>query len=216
MTMQTQILGRTGTQASPSGQYAPIALTPDGRQYTDASKYARGRAGRLFVASSLTGGIALIVAATTGNHPTLWNPLGSGRVLNVLRLSIGYVSGNNAPGSLAWHVTTPAGAAAATASPILTFTQVAVQSAVAGGAVDSRAMWAPAINTFTAVPAYFRPTGISLFTGVAATATQPFLVQEEYDGSLQIDPGAALSLVTVQATTTALLRVAILFEEVDA
>ena len=43
----------------------------------------------------------------------------------------------------------------------------------------------------------------------------PFPWREYYDGDNLIMPGTALSLVTVQATTTALLRYTILFEEVD-
>lgn len=212
---QQQILMRTGTQVSPEGLYAPPALSPDGIQFTDGSKYARGKEGRLFVAASLTGGIALIVSATTGNHPTLFNPEGSGRILNVLGLKLAYVSGTNAPGSLAWNVTADAGAAAATGSAIKTFTKVAVASARAGGPVDSKALWAPAINTFTAAPVYYRPTGLSLLTGAAATAVAPYTMAEDYDGDLQVAPGTAISLVTVQATTTSLYRVMVLFEEID-
>ena len=215
MTTQQQILGRTGTQVTPDGVFAPPALTPDGILYSDGSKYVRGKAGRLFVATSATGGIALIVSATTGGHPTLFNPLGSGRILNVLKLSLAYVSGNNAPGSLAWNVTEGAGAQAATAAAIKTATKVDVVSARAGGLVDSKAIWSPTTNTFTAAPTFYRPTDLSLFTGVAATAVAPFKMSEEYDGDLQVAPGTAISLVSVQSTTTSLFRVGILFEEID-
>lgn len=215
MTEAVQILGRTGTQKTPDGVYAPIALTPDGMAHVDGSKYARAKAGRLLVATSATGGIALIVAGTAGGHPTLFNPLGSGRVLNVLRLSLAYVSGNNAPGSFAWNFTADAGAAAATGAAIKTATKVAVLSARAGGDVDSKAIWAPTVNTFTSAPVFWRPTGLSLFTGVASTAVAPFKMTEDYDGDLQVAPGTSISLVTVQATTTALFRVMVLFEEID-
>lgn len=186
-------------------------LAPDkhGKYYDVARK------GRLFVASSLTAGIALIVAATTGNHPTLWNPLGSGRILSIRKLQLAYVSGANAPGSLAWNVTEDAGAQVGTGGPILTFTKVAVRNALAGGPVDSKGLWSPAISTYTAAPAYHRPTGISLFTGAAATAVAPFVLEEEYDGDNLIMPGTALSLVTQQATTTALFRITVLVEEID-
>ncbi len=114
--------------------------------------YDSARRGRLFVATSATGGIALIVAATTGGHPTLWNPEGSGRILSIISLGLGYVSGNNAPGSLAWNHTERAGVAPATASPILTATRVNVLSGMAGGPVGSKAYWSPTVNTFTAAP----------------------------------------------------------------
>ena len=177
--------------------------------------YYAAKRGRLFIATSLTGGIALVVAATTGNHPTLWNPAGSGRNISIKRLTLGYVSGNNAPGSLAWNITKDAGSVVATGGAIETFTHVDVQSAMGGGAVDSVAKWAPAICTFAVAPALYYTSGISLFTGVAATAVAPFPLEEDYDGMLNIKPGNALSLVTVQATTTSLLRVTVIFEEID-
>ena len=177
--------------------------------------YTMSKKGRLFVATSATGGIALIVSATTGGHPTLWNPQGSGRILSIRKLLLGYVSGNNAPGSLAWNVTESAGNQPATAAAIPTATKVAVVSSMAGGAVDSKAWWSPTTNTFTAAPVFYRPASLSLFTGVSATAVAPFVWGEEYDGDLNISQGTALSLVTVQATTTSLFRVTVVFEEID-
>lgn len=215
MAEQIQVLGRTGTQTAPEGQYAPLALGTDGRLLTRGGDYDVANRGRLFVATSATGGIALIAAATGGGHPTLWNPYSSGRIISIRKLLLGYVSGNNAPGSLAWNITENAGSAPATGAAIPTATRVGVVSAKAGGLVDSKAWWSPTTNTFTAAPAFYRPTGLSLFTGVAATAVAPFQMQESYDGDLLIAPGTALSLVSQQATTTALFRVGIVFEEID-
>ena len=175
--------------------------------------YYAAKNNRLYVATSATGGIALIVAAAAGGHPTLWNPQGSGRVLSIRRLLLGYVSGANAPGSLAWNITENAGDSPATAGAIPTATKVAVVNALAGGPVSSKAWWSPTTNTFTAIPVYYRPTNLSLFTGAAATAVAPFTLGEEYDDDLMIAEGTALSLVAQQATTTALFRVTILFEE---
>ena len=177
--------------------------------------YLAARKGRMFVATSATGGIALIVAATTGGHPTLWNPHGSGRILSVKKLVLAYGSGTNAPGSLAWNIVERAGANEATGATIPTATRVAVVSAMAGGPVDSKAIWSPTTNTFTAAPGYYRPTNLSLFTGAAATAVPPFTLHEDYDGDLLIAPGTALCLVAQQTTTTSLFRITVLFEEVD-
>ena len=177
--------------------------------------YDQAQDNRVYVGTSLTAGIALIVAATSGNHPTLWNPAGSGRVVSLISLHLAYISGANAPGSLAWNHTLDAGAQVGTAGAILTGTKVAVQNANIGGPVGSKAIWMPAINTYTAAPVDGRPIGLSLFTGLAATATIPFPLIERYDGDLTMQPGTALSLVTVNATTTALFRVTVVYEEVD-
>ena len=200
-----------------AGPESPV-LGDERQQYFDqlhGKYYAMQKKGRLFVATSLTGGIALIVSATTGGHPTLWNPAGSGRIISVQKLALGYVSGNNAPGSLAWNIVENAGAGIATGAVIPTATRVEVESARAGGAVDSKAYWSPATNTFTVAPAFYRACNLSLFTGVAATAVAPFTLTEEYDGDLEISAGTALCLVAQQATTTSLFRVTVMFEEYD-
>lgn len=176
--------------------------------------YAATRADRVYVGTSATGGIAIIAAATTGGHPTLFNPLGSGRTLSLRRLRLGYVSGNNAPTSLSWNITEGAGSQPATGSAILTATKVAVVNARAGGPVNSKAWWSPTTNTFTAAPTFWVPTSLSLFTGVAATAVAPFVWGEDYDGELQVAEGTAISLVTQAATTTALFRVSVVWEEI--
>lgn len=173
------------------------------------------RRGRLFLATSAQAGIALIVAATTGGHPTLWNPLGSRRVLSIRRLDLSWLSGNNAPTGLEWDSTLNAGSQVATGAPILTATKVAVLNANGGDAVDSKAIWSPTTNTFTAAPAFYYPAGISLFTGIGTTAVAPFVLSQEYGGALRIPPGTALSLCSRAATTTALFQVGIVFEEED-
>lgn len=170
--------------------------------------------GNVFYGATASAGIALIVPATTGNHPTLWNPQGSGVTLSLVRLALSYVSGNNAPTAIEWASTLTTGSQAATGSPILTFTKVTPSPALVGGTGVSKAYWAPAVNTYTAAPAFIAPTGLSLFTGVAATAVAPFTMIVDYDGHLGVAPGAAISLCTQAATTTALFQVAVFWEEI--
>lgn len=186
-------------------------------QQAHGKYYEASRSGRLIVGANASAGIAIIAAASGGGHPTLFNPAGSRRVLSLVSLALAYVSGNNAPGSLAWNYTKKAGSQAATgiSNPILTATKVDVESTMLGGPVDSKAIWAPTVNTFTAAPTYGRPIKLSLFTGVAATAVAPFIWGEDYDGAFNIAPGNAISLVTVQSSTTSLFRVTLVWEEID-
>lgn len=179
-----------------------------GKYYEQASR------GRVFCGVTASTGIALIVPATTGNHPTLWNPLGSGVNINLIRLELSYVSGNNAPTAIEWAQTTSTGNTVATGAPIATFTGVAPVNAMLGGLATSNVRWAPAVNTYTAAPVFVRPTGLSLFTGVAATAVAPFSMIVNYDGDFGIAPGVAISLCTQAATSTALFQVSVVWEEV--
>ena len=215
--MAIQALGRVGPQKRFDGDDTPPREGNEGQLIVSqlhGKHYESAMRGNMYIGNSAATGIALIVAATTGGHPTLWNPTGSGVNLSILKLELGYVSGNNAPGSLVWAITERAGAQQATAGAILTATKVAAQPAVFGGPSRSKAIWSPTTNTFTAAPAVARSTGLSLFTGVAATAVAPFPMIADYDGDFVIAPDTAVSLCSIQATTTSLLLVSVLWEEI--
>ncbi|KKL87922.1 hypothetical protein LCGC14_1929840, partial [marine sediment metagenome] len=168
-----------------------------------------------FYGSTAAAGIALIVPATTGNHPTLWNPEGSGINASIIKLELGYVSGNNAPTSLEWAVVKNTGSTKATGAPVVTFTDVAVEPCLVGSGISPKALWAPAVNTYTAAPVISRTAGISLFTGLATTATIPFPLKVDYNGDFVLSPGTTASLCSVGATTTALFVVTVTWEEVS-
>lgn len=176
--------------------------------------YAAAVEGRRFLAVSASGGIALIVPAAGGGHPTLWNPRGSKVNLFIRRLVLSWVSGANAPGAVEWALTTAAGAQASTgaSTAILTATAVAVTNVITGGPVNTQAIWSPTTNTFTAAPVFLRPAGISLFTGIGATAVAPFKLEAEYD-DFGVGPDTAVSLCFQTTTTTAVFQVAITFDE---
>jgi hypothetical protein len=53
-----------------------------------------------------------------------------------------------------------------------------------------------------------------LFTGVAATATAPFVLRAEYAGDFVLSPGNAASLCYQTTTTTALFQVTVSWEEI--
>lgn len=204
-TYQDGLTGDDADRTSRDG--AKVITQAHGRYVEQATR------NRVFFGVSASAGIALIVPATTGNHPTLWNPSDSGRHLSIIRLELSYVSGNNAPTAIEWAATPATGAAAATGAAILTFTRVAPVGVV-GGNLDNKGLWAPTVNTYTAAPVYLRPTGLSLFTGVAATAVAPFALRAEYDGDFIVSPGNAISLCTQAATTTALFQVCVTWEEI--
>lgn len=177
--------------------------------------YEQAVRGRAYFGSSASGGIAIIAPAGGGGHPTLWNPLGSGRNVSIIRLELSYVSGANAPGAMEWAVTKNTGGTIGTGAPIASGTRVASEPCLVGGQNDSIAWWLPTANTFTTAPVFFRAAGISLFTGVAATAVAPFVLRAEYDGDFVLAPGSAASLCYQAATTTALFQVTVSWEEVS-
>ena len=167
-----------------------------------------------FTGTSASGGIALILPATTGGHPTLWNPSDSDVLVHVRLLELSYVSGNNAPTAVEWASVVNTGASVATGAPIATATLVAPVGVLGYGA-DNRAKWSPTTNTFTAAPVFLRPSGLSLFTGVASTAVAPFPLRAAYEqNDFVLAPGTAVSLCTQASTTTALFQVGVTWEEI--
>ena len=155
-----------------------------------------------------TPGQALLLSATTGNVPTIWNPAGSGRIAYVLQLSLAWLSGANVAGSVLLALTPNTGSAIGTGNPIVTFTQVAQVSA-GNPAANSVLRFSPSANTFTAAPTVIANTGFNL------AATQPTgLLQQDYDGAIAIYPGNAISLVYSVTTSTALFYATALISEV--
>jgi len=168
-----------------------------------------------FTGSSASTGIALIVPATTGGHPTLWNPANSDVYVHVRRLSLSYVSGNNAPGAIEWAAVENAGSTHGTGAPIATATLVAAVQRLGEGS-SAKAKWSPTTNTFTAAPVFTRAAGLSLFTGVAATAVAPFPLMAFYEqDEFVLAPGVAICLCSQMSTTTALFQVSVTWEEID-
>lgn len=180
-----------------------IVAESHGKWYEAASR------GTVFHATTLTAGIALIVSATTGNHPTLWNPNSVGSFnAELVKIVAARVSGTDAPGAWYWCLTAPAGAAIATGGPIATFTNVAPLSGLTGvGAADAIMRWAPSINTYTVAPPFYAPVGVTMYTGTVAAVIAELQLVIEYDGDLIVGPNSALSLTTQVATSTALYAI---------
>ena len=181
-------------------------------------KYYEGlMRGKIFHATTLTAGIALIVSATSGNHPTLWNPTAApGSNAELLKLTLARVSGTDAPGALYWCSTIGAGSTVATAGPIATFTYLTNPplNALAGGTPSSDPLmrWAGSVCTFTAAPVFWAPAGITLFTGTMAAVIAEIAIAIDYDGEMGVAPGSALSLTTQAATTTALYAADLIYQ----
>lgn len=213
----TALVGLVGTQTKSDGTEGYVRLSKGGQLITSdlhGKYYEQTARGNVYLGRSASTGIAIIVPATGGGHPTLWNPLGSGVNLSLICLELSYVSGNHAPGAFEWAYTANAGAAAATGSPIATATLVASTPMLVGSGNVGAGLWSPTTNTFTVAPTFFRPIGIGLHTGVAATAINPSRIREYYDGDLVLAPGTALSLCYQTTTTTALFQVGVVWEEV--
>lgn len=201
----------------PAGQWLNVAGGPSGEMLVGTARAPYANAlcnGRVFFGVSAVAGLALITTATTGGHPTLWNPAGSGVNLAIISLELSQIDGTNAVGSLGWYKTANAGSTFGTGSPIATFTNVAPSPALVGGTGVSKALWAPTTNTFTAAPAYHCNIPLNLWPVTVATALTGAIYQIPYNGAFGIAPSTALSICSIAATTTSKFVVRVTWEEV--
>lgn len=204
-----------GVQQRSDGDYRHISTTNNGALHVQqfGGKYAeQARRGYLFNATVKTAA-AFLISATTGNCPTLWNPSGSNKILYVNKLLVNFLSGTTTISSLQWMITKNAGSALGTAAPIVTFTEQTIEPAIGGAQFASQMKFAPAVCTFTAAPAFFASAGIS-FGAVAPTNGGCSSECVDYDGSIAVMPGNALSLCSSVTTTTSLWFASIMFSEV--
>lgn len=191
---QTIPYGQAGNQRG--GAFGETVTASYGGKYQQLAKD-----GLLFNYTVKTAA-ALLLSATTGNVPTIWNPSGSGKVVYLCKLMVNFLSGTTTISSLQWMVTKNAGSAIGTAAPIVTFTNQAPEPAIAGAPFVSAMLFSPAVSTYTAAPAFYASSGINL--GAVSPSAGSGNYDEDYDGAIAIYPGTALSLCSSVTTTTSL------------
>lgn len=146
---------------------------------------------------------AFVLSATTGGHPTLINPSGSGKVFVPNRYVCSFVSGTTVIGSVLIAQTLNCGGGPATGAAILTATKVSATVPYVGGPVGQSVMyWSPTTNTFTAAPTVISATTINF--GAADPTNSGFDHQHLFDGTLAVYPGNAISFTYSVTTSTAL------------
>ncbi len=190
----TNLSDNTASQLR-GGNFGELIVNTLGGQYAEAT-----RRGQMFM-YGVAAAAALLLPATTGNHPTVWNPAGSNTIFVPVALRMSFVSGTTTISSVILNITKNAGSTIAATAPIVTFTNVAPQNALVGSGAVSKMYFAPAVCTFVAAPAFLCATGINLG---AAAPTTPGPYEMLFDGSLQIMPGNALSICASVTTTTSL------------
>lgn len=153
---------------------------------------------------------ALILTATTGNSPTVFNPLGSGVVFIPIALKISWISGTTVIGSVVICETLNAGSSQATAGAILTFTKVAAENALRGSGKSSRVFWSPSVSTYTAAPTARYATGINLAPADPVSGFNAFC---EFNDHLAYMPGTAMSVCYSVTTSTALFQITLIGAE---
>jgi len=156
--------------------------------------------GNLFHATVGTAGVALAVAGTTAGI-ALANPAGSGRLVSLVRVTFGLVSGTLVVGTIMHGVNTNLIAAPVTGTAL-----VPIPGRIGSG-------FQPSAKAFVTATLPVAQTPLRPFANKAATP--PFgLYSEDVDGQMILEQGATWSLFVVGADTTPLEIVGVTWEEV--
>jgi len=162
--------------------------------------------GNIFMASTAVGGVAPGTALSTTPPLDIHNPDGSGVLVSILDIYVGYVSGTLGAGSLVHSRTVQ------TAVPT-TGTTLTIQNAKLGAAAGSAT--AGEGRTVAATPTIIRPSGIILGASLATTAALPVLMHEHVGGSIVIPENDDWSLEGVAAGgSTPLLILSVVWQEI--
>ena len=169
--------------------------------------YEQTMRGNAFVYATAAAGVTL-AAPTTSTVPIIWNPSGSGKILIITKVAVGYVSATSSAGNIIYCTFLNCGAQVGTAAPFVSLTQVAGVNLLIGGGNQSVMRFAPTTVSMTTGPTYLCPMGVSMVAQTAATANNPWTMIDEVDGRIIITPGNAFA-VAANAAVAMVASVAI-------
>lgn len=199
---------QVGPGNAADGAKIPARLGKDGAVMVQSAHGALQEAairGALFHAMTAATGVAPGTAIGTAAAFALANPEGSGKLLVVHELLLGYISGTLGAGV----VVACGGTKSFTA---VTGTAIAPQGGKIGAAPGVGKAFTTA--TLPAAPAGIRPV-FNLGAFVATEASVPGMLAAKIDGAIVVPPGCSLSLQGVAAAgTTPLVVLGAVWEEI--
>ena len=150
------------------------------------------RRGKIFTGNVAAAGVVLPIYSGTTQQWGLWNPVGSGVDLVLLRLAIGYVDTTGAAGELVLGYLPNAPAAIGTGLAITAFTETTSINAYLGGGFTSKAKFGQGATLTVTAPSVLRHLGLNqtVLTAATATGTQ-WLSRIEFEGDIILTPGTA-------------------------
>ena len=161
--------------------------------------------GKIFEACNAVAGVAPGTAFSTTPPMTIWNPPNSGVFLNILKISMGYVSGTLGAGSIAYGYTIGQSTAPSTGTALTPVCTLLGAPAGQGKAYTG--------STITAAPSILR-TGFTIGAFVGG-ANPPVTTADVIDGAISVPPGTCFSVQGIAtAGTSPLAMFSVAWEEV--
>jgi len=206
---QVIITGRSGPANVPEGGSDVIRLTRCGGVLTQGAGpyyYEPSRLGRIFTASNAVAGVAPGTALSTTPPICIWNPLGSGINLSILKASLGYVSGTLGAGSIVFAYNPGQTIAPTTGTELIPVNNLIGQARGTGRAFTG--------STIGAAGLIIRPFCF-LGAALATTVNFPASVTELVDGEFTVGPGMCFIMQGVTAAgSTPLVIFGISWQEI--
>lgn len=209
----TNVSGTDGSVYDQIGGKQGEGIVTDlhGKYYTQTYR------GNVFYVSTVAAGLAIPISSTTAPTVALWNPAGSGKNAELIRVTLGYASGTSVATPIGLMFALNAGNTVATGAVFTAFNRSVLNTNLFNGllgAGDTSAMNASANGTITLTAA---GTWLMTLFGesalIATTAMNPYAVTHEFDGTVIIPPGVAVWLAGT-AATGALLTQTLMWAEV--
>jgi hypothetical protein len=176
--------GRVGPQPAADGAAQKVRLGRTGCVSVGSAHgdyYEASSRGNVFSGNTAAAGVAPGTAFSTTPPWALWNPTSSGKTLNLLLVSLGYVSGTLGAGTISFGLV--AGQALAPTGG----TELVPQCNLLNNSRGSGRVFQG--STLAATPTLLRPF-CSMGPALATTAAFPFMVKDLLDGEFSVPPGS--------------------------
>ena len=165
--------------------------------------YHPTRAGNVFYLATAAAGTVVPVQATNlVSTFTLWNPLGSGKNIELIRYSYGVLNATTVVSDISMYVQPGVGQTVAAPG---TLTLLAIRSAAGAGATPTIASVCTGYSAATLVNVVgtnlFRGPTMTSFGAVTSTADAP--INYDFDGTFIMPPGTLITMAGTAAQTQA-------------
>ena len=155
--------------------------------------YSLARQGKVFTGNVAAAGVVLPIYSGTTQQVGLWNPVGSGIDVILLKLALTYIDSTGAAGGYVLGYLANAPAAVGTGLAITAFTETAAVSNYPGGGYSALAKFGQGATLTVTAPAIKRHLALNqnAFTA-AGTGQMAYRNEITFDGEEVLTPGTAI------------------------
>jgi hypothetical protein len=200
-------IGLNATSNTPVGQNAPLAQGPAGEALVTelhGKFYPSSRAGNAYILATAAAGTTIPVQATNlVSTFTLWNPLGSGKNVELIRYSLAILAATTVVSDVSMYFQPGVGSTQAAPG---TLTLLPIRSTLAGSTAI------PPVSTGYSAATLVNVVGTNLFRGPtlasfgAVTDTVGAVLNYDFDGTFMLPPGTIVTVAGSAAQTSATVQ----------